>query len=74
MAHSVFISYASPDSALAQTIVERFERADISCWIAPRDIQAGDDWSSAIPPAIDAAKVLVAPSVGQLGRVQSSCT
>jgi len=31
----VFISYASQDKAVADTIVAALEHAGISCWIAP---------------------------------------
>ncbi len=59
MPHSIFVSYASPDGALAEAVVEHLESADVTCWIAPRDIRTGDDWSASIPPAIDAAQVLL---------------
>jgi adenylate cyclase len=55
----VFISYASQDAALANSLVEALERAGIPCWIAPRDVVAGEFYADAIVHAIDAARALV---------------
>jgi TolB-like protein/tetratricopeptide (TPR) repeat protein len=55
----VFVSYASQDSAVANAIVESLERACIPCWIAPRNVVAGEFYADAIVHAIDAARVLV---------------
>jgi len=37
----VFISHASPDVKLAESICEVLESNGMSCWIAPRDIPFG---------------------------------
>jgi len=37
----VFISHASPDAKLAESICEQLELNGMSCWIAPRDIPSG---------------------------------
>jgi hypothetical protein len=42
MAHDVFVSYSSRDSATALAVVSALETAGIRCWMAPRDIKAGD--------------------------------
>src|SRR5476651_386753 len=55
----VFVSYASPDSALAGNLVESLERHGIACWIAPRDVKAGALYADAIVRAISDAKALV---------------
>ncbi|MDQ6929113.1 MAG: TIR domain-containing protein [Candidatus Eremiobacteraeota bacterium] len=55
----VFISYSTHDRESAVAICEQFENAGIGCWIAPRDIEPGQDWSAAIPPAIDSCSVFV---------------
>jgi adenylate cyclase len=55
----VFVSYASPDSALAGNLVESLERHGIACWIAPRDVKAGALYADAIVRAISGAKALV---------------
>ena len=34
----VFVSYASQDAAVANSIVENLEPHGLKCWIAPRDV------------------------------------
>jgi len=55
----VFISYASPDSSVADAACAAMERAGLSCWIAPRDVVPGESYARAIVHAIDATKVIV---------------
>jgi serine/threonine-protein kinase len=55
----VFVSYASPDAAVAGALVESLERHGIACWIAPRDVKAGAIYADAIVRAISGAKALV---------------
>ena len=55
----VFISYASPDSAVATALVDALERSGIACWIAPRDVDAGALYADAIVRAIGSAKAFV---------------
>jgi TolB-like protein/lipoprotein NlpI len=55
----VFISYASPDAAVADAIVAALERAEIPCWIAPRDVKPGARYADAIVRAINEAGALV---------------
>jgi predicted ATPase len=55
----VFISYSTRDRAIAERVREQLENAGVRCWIAPRDIPSGYDWSAAIPPAIDACRAFV---------------
>src|SRR5271169_3742859 len=55
----VFVSYASPDAAVANALVESLERHGIACWIAPRDVKAGALYADAIVRAISGAKALV---------------
>jgi TolB-like protein len=55
----VFISYASPDVGVAQRVCAELEAADLSCWIAPRDVVPGEFYADAIVRAIDTATVLV---------------
>jgi hypothetical protein len=59
MAHDVFISYSHVDKATADATCATLERAGIRCWIAPRDITPGDEWSAAIIKAIDQCRVIV---------------
>jgi TolB-like protein len=58
-ARDVFVSYASQDAAVANSVVEALERHSISCWIAPRDVIAGEFYADAIVHAIDTSRVLV---------------
>ena len=55
----VFISYTQPDRDVAHELVSRVEAHGIKCWIAPRDVQPGEDWPAAIIAAIAAARVMV---------------
>lgn len=55
----VFVSYASPDAAVAGALVESLEQHGIACWIAPRDVKAGALYADAIVRAISGAKALV---------------
>ena len=59
MAHDVFISYSSKDKPIADGICANLEAAGIRCWIAPRDIVAGEAWPSAISNAITHSQVMV---------------
>lgn len=58
-AHTVFLSHASADSAVALGVCEAIERAGMICWIAPRHVTPGVFYADEIVHAIDAAKALV---------------
>jgi TolB-like protein/tetratricopeptide (TPR) repeat protein len=55
----VFISYASPDSAVADAVCAALERDGVTCWVAPRDVIPGEFYGDAIVRAIDAATAVV---------------
>ena len=55
----VFISYASRDAALANSVVENLERSGIRCWIAPRDVTPGSKYADEIVAAINHTGVFV---------------
>jgi hypothetical protein len=59
MAHDVFISHAHKDIEIAKAICRKLELARITCWIAQRDIVAGDDWTVATRKAIASSRVLL---------------
>lgn len=59
MAHDVFLSYSSEDKEVAQCLCGVLEAAGIRCWIAPRDVVAGQDYAEAIVDAIDQGPVFV---------------
>ncbi len=58
-AHRAFISHATEDQKLAGQIVNQLEVRDIPCWIAPRDIKAGDEYPSEIVAGIRKSTCLV---------------
>jgi TIR domain len=55
----VFVSYASADAAVANTMIETLERGGLRCWIAPRDVTPGAQYADAIVGAINDAKAVV---------------
>ncbi|HLK59211.1 MAG TPA: tetratricopeptide repeat protein [Chthonomonadaceae bacterium] len=59
MPADVFISYSSKDATVAQAVCAAIEAKGPRCWIAPRDIQHGVEWSAAIIDGIHAAKAMV---------------
>lgn len=59
MAHDVFISHAHKDRNIANAICEKLEAARVKCWIAERDISAGEDWTKATRDAIGSSRVMV---------------
>jgi TolB-like protein len=59
MAHDVFISYSSKDKQIADKTCSVLESNKIRCWMAPRDITPGADWSESVIDAINGAKAFV---------------
>ena len=59
MAHDVFISYSTADKLAADAVCAKVEERGIRCWIAPRDILPGIDWSDAIIDALNSCRVFV---------------
>jgi TolB-like protein/Flp pilus assembly protein TadD len=57
--HDVFVSYASQDRAVANSVVENLELHGCQCWIAPRDVVPGSQYADEIVGAINETKVLV---------------
>jgi hypothetical protein len=56
---AVFICHASEDAEQARDVVRILEDAHVACWIAPRNIQAGEGYTEAILQALTAAPALV---------------
>ena len=54
----VFISYASPDKAVADAVCAALEAAGVTCWIAPRDVTPGEFYAESIVHALDSSKVI----------------
>src|SRR3954466_16432399 len=59
MRGGVFVCHASDDADTAQRAVAALEAAGIACWIAPRDIEAGETYTQAILDGLDAAPAIV---------------
>ena len=55
----VFISYASPNFDTAIEIRDHFEDNGLKCWMAPRNITPGRNWTEDIMLGIIASKILV---------------
>ncbi|HEX4407637.1 MAG TPA: toll/interleukin-1 receptor domain-containing protein [Xanthobacteraceae bacterium] len=59
MSATVFISYSSKDQDIAETICRALEARGLACWIACRDVHAGDNFQESIVRALRAARVMV---------------
>jgi len=55
----VFVSHSHADKAIADALVHALEGSKIRCWIAPRDILPGMNWSGAIMAGIEASRTLL---------------
>jgi hypothetical protein len=55
----VFISYATSDRKEALAVCEAIERRGVTCWIACRDVQPGENYQEAIVKAIRGARAMV---------------
>jgi TolB-like protein len=55
----LFLSYASQDAALALRLCAALEGAGQRCWIAPRDVRAGEAYAAAIVQAINSCRMLI---------------
>jgi TolB-like protein/Flp pilus assembly protein TadD len=56
---TVFLSYASQDAEIANTVCQFLESHRIRCWIAPRDVAPGALYADAIVRAINESKCLL---------------
>jgi hypothetical protein len=59
MTKLVFISHSSHDRRVAARVCEALERRGVGCWLASRDIVAGDNFQEAIVRAIRSVRVMV---------------
>ncbi len=55
----IFISYSTIDAVNAETVRNVLEKNGLSCWMAPRDIPGGSNYTKEIPNAIRNCKVFV---------------
>ena len=59
MDRPVFVSYSSADSAVAGQVCAALEKCGHVCWMAPRDIEPGADYPTAILDGLQNARALV---------------
>jgi hypothetical protein len=59
MTSDVFVSHSSKDKTIADAVVAVLESKGVRCWVAPRDILPGADWSESIIDAIHNTKAMV---------------
>lgn len=55
----IFLSYSSKDKLVADAICSRLENQNIRCWIAPRDVKPGSDYSNQIADALEGSTIMV---------------
>src|SRR3954451_12563641 len=55
----IFLSYSSKDKLLTDAICSRLENQNIRCWIAPRDVNPGADYSNQIADALERSTAMV---------------
>jgi hypothetical protein len=55
----IFISYSSKDKFIADQLVYHIENAGFTCWIAPRNIEGGAEYSEVIENAILQCKIFL---------------
>jgi hypothetical protein len=59
MPRDVFICYSHEDQAIADTVCETLEVAQIKCWISSRDELPGEQWAQMIVRGMDESKIVV---------------
>ncbi len=59
VAHDAFISYATEDKVTADAVCATLEQKGIRCWIAPRDVIAGQVWAEAITDAMSDSRLMI---------------
>lgn len=57
--YAAFVSYASEDRDAASEVADRLEEAGHVCWIAPRDIRAGQSYGAEIIRGIECSNAIV---------------
>ena len=59
MAHDVFICHSAKDKTTADAVCAMLEATGVRCWIAPRDVMPGMEWSECIIEAIEECRIMV---------------
>jgi TIR domain/Ankyrin repeats (3 copies) len=68
MARDVFISYSSNDKTVADAVCSVLESGGIECWIAPRNILAGEGYAASLLNALSTSRILVLVYSGSSNR------
>jgi hypothetical protein len=59
MAHDIFICHSAKDKTTADAVCAALEANGVRCWIAPRDVIPGMEWSECIIDAIEECRIMV---------------
>jgi photosystem II stability/assembly factor-like uncharacterized protein len=59
MAHDVFISHSAKDKVTGDAVCAMLESNGVRCWIAPRDVVPGMEWSECIIDAIEQSRIMI---------------
>ncbi len=59
MSKDIFISYSTKDTDITDKIHDYLEDKGFSCWMAPREIKPGDDYSQKIIDALNSTKIVL---------------
>lgn len=59
MSHDIFISYSTMNNDVAEEICHVLEQNNLRCWIAPRNITSGKNYSQEIVEGIKSTKIVV---------------
>ena len=59
MAHKVFICHSAKDKRIADAACAALEQRRIPCWIAPRDILAGEEYGKSIIEALASCQIVL---------------
>lgn len=57
--HKAFISYSSKELQKAMNFCNLLEKNEVPCWIAPRNIPVGSNYTKTIPTAISSCPVFI---------------
>jgi hypothetical protein len=57
--YDIFFSYSNRDGGVARHLVAKLEEAGLSCFLAEKDIGAGEQWENQIRDAINASERMV---------------
>jgi hypothetical protein len=55
----VFISHSTQDRNVANATLAVLEQRGVRCWMAPRDIEPGEDWGDAIIRGLDQCQAMI---------------